>query len=152
LRQQAVRCYSLGALSVPVSAPSGGAAGTGADARDVRMVMDFEAPTGSAVAWLNSGTYVARRVQDAAANTMSLRVYDVSGVTTAANGPGDPHHEASRCSLAALGLPEGRAVGEAGEPAVLNGGADYQNLSNEATIDARYLWQTADGEIIIAPS
>jgi hypothetical protein len=32
---------------------------------------------------------------------------------------------------------------------VLPGGADYQNLANPATIDARYLWQTADGEIII---
>jgi hypothetical protein len=32
---------------------------------------------------------------------------------------------------------------------VLPGGADYQNLSPPATIDARYLWQTADGEIII---
>jgi hypothetical protein len=32
---------------------------------------------------------------------------------------------------------------------VLPGGADYQNLSPPATIDARYLWQTADGEIIV---
>jgi hypothetical protein len=32
---------------------------------------------------------------------------------------------------------------------VLFGGADYQNLSNPATIDARYLWQTSDGEVII---
>ena len=32
---------------------------------------------------------------------------------------------------------------------VLSGGADYQNLANPATIDARYLWQTADGEVII---
>jgi hypothetical protein len=32
---------------------------------------------------------------------------------------------------------------------VLPGGADYQNLSNPATIDARYLWQSNDGEIII---
>ena len=32
---------------------------------------------------------------------------------------------------------------------VLPGGADYQNLSAPATIDARYLWQTNDGEIII---
>ncbi len=32
---------------------------------------------------------------------------------------------------------------------VLFGGADYQNLANPATIDARYLWQTNDGEIII---
>jgi hypothetical protein len=32
---------------------------------------------------------------------------------------------------------------------VLSGGADYQNLANPATIDARYLWQTGDGEVII---
>lgn len=32
---------------------------------------------------------------------------------------------------------------------VLMGGADYQNLSPPATIDARYLWQADDGEIII---
>jgi hypothetical protein len=32
---------------------------------------------------------------------------------------------------------------------VLMGGADYQNLNPPATIDARYLWQAADGEIII---
>jgi hypothetical protein len=32
---------------------------------------------------------------------------------------------------------------------VLFGGADYQNLSSPATIDARYLWQTSDGEIIL---
>ena len=32
---------------------------------------------------------------------------------------------------------------------VLPGGADYQNLGNPATIDARYLWQTSEGEVII---
>jgi hypothetical protein len=32
---------------------------------------------------------------------------------------------------------------------VLPGGADYQNLANPMTIDARYLWQTNDGEVII---
>ncbi len=32
---------------------------------------------------------------------------------------------------------------------MLAAGADYQNLSNPATIDARYLWQTNDGEVII---
>lgn len=32
---------------------------------------------------------------------------------------------------------------------VLFGGADYQNLANPATIDARYLWQTSEGEVII---
>lgn len=32
---------------------------------------------------------------------------------------------------------------------VLMGGADYQNLTPPATIDARYLWQADDGEIVI---
>lgn len=32
---------------------------------------------------------------------------------------------------------------------IIAAGADYQNLSNPMTIDARYLWQTDDGEIII---
>ena len=32
---------------------------------------------------------------------------------------------------------------------VVGAGADYQNLGNPATIDARYLWQTDDGEVII---
>jgi hypothetical protein len=32
---------------------------------------------------------------------------------------------------------------------VLAGGADYQNLTSAPTIDARYLWQTTDGDIII---
>ena len=32
---------------------------------------------------------------------------------------------------------------------VLMGGADYQNLSPPATIDAHYLWQAEDGEIIV---
>lgn len=32
---------------------------------------------------------------------------------------------------------------------ILYAGADYQNISNPMTIDARYLWETNDGEIII---
>ena len=32
---------------------------------------------------------------------------------------------------------------------IIAAGADYQNLSNPMTIDARYLWETDDGEIII---
>ncbi|MEJ2245748.1 MAG: DUF3237 domain-containing protein [Acidobacteriota bacterium] len=35
------------------------------------------------------------------------------------------------------------------EGKVLSAGADYQNLANPATIDARYLWQTDEGEVII---
>ena len=32
---------------------------------------------------------------------------------------------------------------------VLPGGADYQKLANPPTLDARYLWQTDDGDVII---
>ncbi len=32
---------------------------------------------------------------------------------------------------------------------ILGAGADYQNLGSPATIDARYLWETNDGEVII---
>ena len=32
---------------------------------------------------------------------------------------------------------------------VLAGGADYQNLANPMTLDARYLWQSAEGDVII---
>ncbi len=42
------------------------------------------------------------------------------------------------------GTLEGKITGK-----VLSGGADYQNLANPPTIDARYLWQTSDGEVII---
>ena len=56
-------------------------AGTGANTKDVRIVMDFEAPNGSTSDWLNTGKYVARRVLNEAAKTLTLRVYDVSGVT-----------------------------------------------------------------------
>ena len=59
-------------------------AGTGADSNDVRVVMDFEAANDSSFAWLNSGKYVARRVLNPAAKTLTMRVYDVSGVTVAA--------------------------------------------------------------------
>jgi hypothetical protein len=42
------------------------------------------------------------------------------------------------------GTVSGRITGK-----VLAAGADYQNLANPATIDARYLWQTDEGEVII---
>jgi hypothetical protein len=163
-------------------------AGTGADANDVRIVMDFEAPVASAVAWLNSGTYVARRVLNMTSRTMTLRVYDVAGVTplptgsrivriakpagvppqpwdyrrkapTETNGPELITEAVTLSPSQSVGASKrgnrnvipitggqlsGRITGK-----ILPGGADYQNLSNPATIDARYLWQTADGEVII---
>ena len=162
-------------------------AGTGADAKDVRVVMDFEAPNASDVAWLNTGTYVARRVIDLASKTLTLRVYEVPASTSPAGqdhvriskpagipsqpwdyrraAPGEkqgPQLITERVTLSPSqsvgaskrgnrnvipitgGELSGRITGK-----VLPGGADYQNLSPPATIDARYLWQTADGEIII---
>jgi len=163
-------------------------AGTGQNAADVRLVMDFEAPNASDVAWLNSGTYVARRVLNAAARTMTLRVYDVSGVkpptdasrlvriVKPAGTPPQPWDYRTAASSEKRGsalitetvtLSPSQSVGASkrgprniipitgGELTgritgkVLPGGADYQNLSPPATIDARYLWQAADGEIII---
>jgi len=161
-------------------------AGTGAGATDVRVVLDFEAPNASEHAWLNSGTYVARRELSAADGTMVLQVYDVSGVAvsvakaiTIAKPAGVPAQSWDYRSKAAteqqgnmlirenVTLGPSQSVGASkrgprnvipitgGELSgritgrVLMGGADYQNLSPPATIDARYLWQADDGEIII---
>lgn len=162
-------------------------AGTGADVKDVRLVMDFEAPNASDVAWLNSGTYVARRVLNVPAKTMTLRVYDVSGVKPADGGrvvritkpagvppqpwdyrkAGPTEKPGPQLITETVTLSPSQSVGASkrggrniipitgGELTgritgkVLPGGADYQNLSPPATIDARYLWQTTDGEIII---
>ena len=163
------------------------AAGTGPDAKDIRLVMDFEAPTVSDVAWLNTGTYIGRRVLNALARTMTLRVYDVSGAQPSGAGrvvriakpaavPSQPwdyrkaapsEKRGSQLITESVTLGPSQSVGSSkrgprnvipitgGELAgritgkVLAGGADYQNLSPPATIDARYLWQAADGEIII---
>ena len=164
------------------------AAGTGADAGDVRLVLDFEAPNGSEVEWLNTGTYVGRRVLNAAARTMTLRVYDVSGVKPRAEagavvriakpagvppqpwdyrkaGPTEKRGReviTERVTLSpsqsvgpskrgprnVIPITGGEVTGRI-DATLLPGGADYQNLAPPATIDARYLWQTADGEIII---
>src|SRR5262245_60670195 len=61
-------------------------AGTGPNADDVRVVMDFEAPSASEHAWLSSGRFVARRELNAAAKTLRLAVYDVSKVAISATG------------------------------------------------------------------
>jgi hypothetical protein len=163
-------------------------AGAGADANDVRVVFDFEAPTGSPYAFLNSGKYVARRALNVAANTLAMRVYDVSGVAVAATAtnviritkpagvPNQPwdyrkaapsEKQGSVLITETVTLSPSQSVGASkrgnrniipitgGELSgritgkVLFGGADYQNLAAPATIDARYLWETNDGEIII---
>ena len=161
-------------------------AGTGADSKDVRVVLDFEAPNASEYAWLNSGKYVARRVLDASAKTLALSVYDVSDVAVSARKairiekpagvPAQPWDARKKAPDEIQGemlirenvtLAPSQSVGPSkrgnrniipitgGELSgriagkVLMGGADYQNLSPPAVIDARYLWQANDGEIII---
>lgn len=54
--------------------------GVGINENDVRIVMDFEAPNAGAHAWLNSGSYVARRTLDLEKKMLTLKVYDVSTV------------------------------------------------------------------------
>ena len=161
-------------------------AGTGPDASDLRVVMDFEAPNAGPHAWLNSGRYVARRERDAAAGMLALRVYDVSGVAVSATNaieiakpagvPAQPWDYRQKGADEVQGemlirenvtLGRGQSVGASKRGnrniipitggwitgritgKVLMGGADYQNLTPPATIDARYLWQADDGEIII---
>ncbi len=163
-------------------------AGAGADARDIRIAMDFEAPTGSSSEWLNTGKYVARRILDENAKTLTVRVYDVSSVAIPTDAgrliriqkPSDalpqPWNNRARGAgekqgkeliVEAVGLSPSQRVGPSKRGTrniipitggdltgritgkVLSGGADYQNLSAPPAIDARYLWQAADGEIII---
>jgi len=163
-------------------------AGVGADAKDVRIAMDFEAPNGSSSEWMNSGKYVARRILDENAKTLTIRVYDVSSVaipTGATNvtrivkptdAPPQPwdnrmkgaeEKQGKELIVESVGLSPSQRVGASkrgnrniipitgGDLSgritgkVLSGGADYQNLSGPPAIDARYLWQASDGEIII---
>jgi hypothetical protein len=163
-------------------------AGVGPDAKDVRIVMDFEAPNGSSAEWLNSGKYVARRLLNDSARTFTLRVYDVANVAmktdTASvlriakhnDNPPQPwdfrqkdaaEKPGKELIVESVGLSPSQRVGPSKRGnrniipitggdltgritgKVLPGGADYQNLSGPPAIDARYLWQAADGEIII---
>lgn len=161
-------------------------AGTGPAADDVRIVMDFEAPSESEHAWLNTGRFIARRELDAASGTLSLQVFDVSGVAVdtsnairivkpadvpaqswdyrekgADEQPGDvlitetvtlsPSQTvgaSKRGNRNIIPITGGELSGRISGK-VLMGGADYQNLTPPATIDARYLWETDDGEIVI---
>jgi len=163
-------------------------AGTGANANDIRVVMDFEAPNAGAFAWLNSGKYVARRILNDKAKTLTMRIYDVSAVAPAtdpanviriskpAGMPSQPwdyrkadpaEKRGAELITETVTLSPSQSVGASkrgnrniipitgGELTgripgkVLFGGADYQNLSGPPAIDARYLWQAENGDIII---
>ncbi len=161
-------------------------AGVGPDTDDIRIVMDFEAPTETEHAWLNTGSYVARRNLDVGGGILSLQVFDVSAVAAGAaesiriekpaGVPAQPWDYRKKGQTEMQGevlitenvtLAPSQTVGPSKRGprniipitggtvsgqingSVLMGGADYQNLSPPATIDARYLWQAEDGEIII---
>jgi hypothetical protein len=73
---------------------------------DVRMVLDFEAPNGGTLAWLNTGTFVATREFDPAKQTLRLKVYEVKGAADAQNAvrvvePADAPDQSWECSKAA---------------------------------------------------
>jgi hypothetical protein len=163
-------------------------AGTGPNAADVRVVLDFEAPDASEHAWLSSGRFVARRELDAAKKVLLMRVYDVANAGAGAAGtrslqiakpaevvaqpwgyrskhaseqqgellitenvtlaPSQRVGDSKRGMRNIIPITGGTVTGRiAGK--VLMGGADYQILSPPATIDAHYLWETDDGELII---
>ncbi len=163
-------------------------AGIGTSQSDVRVVMDFEAPTASPFNWLNSGSYVARRTLDLEAKTLTMTVYEVSeaaaGVKIAdavkiskpTDAPAQPwdyrradpsERQGPQLIVENVALGASTSVGASkrgnrniipitggtlsGKIAgkVLFGGADYQNFSTGPTIDARYLWQTDEGEVIV---
>jgi hypothetical protein len=87
-------------------------AGTGPDAADVRVVMDFEAPSDGEHAWLNAGKFVARRELNAAAKALRLRVYDVSSVLV---GNGENAGIAIAKPAGIIAQPWGYRVKDAGE-------------------------------------
>lgn len=149
----------------------------------VRVVPDFEAPTASSHAWLNTGEFVGTRVVDAEAGTIELAIYDVSGVAPAEprvqlTDPADVPNQTWDCVTAtgtrgatvfteqvALGGSQSIGASKRGTRNIIPitggtmsgrvtgtvrpGGADYQLLGANATLDARYTLSTNDGEFII---
>jgi hypothetical protein len=64
-------------------------------------------------------------------------------------GGGQSFGAGKRGNRNVLPITGGTRTGDLIPVKVLAGGADYQNFSQAPTIDARYLWQTNDGDIII---
>ncbi len=62
--------------------------GASADATDVRIVPDFEAPSSSPYHFLNTGKFAGIRELDPEGKCMKLKIYDVSNVIINSNAPG----------------------------------------------------------------
>ena len=63
-----------------------------------RVVLDFEAPNASAVAWLNMGTYIGVREFSASSKSLKMKVYEVAAAASAMDAvqipaaPEGPHN------------------------------------------------------------
>lgn len=162
--------------------------GTSASETDVRLVVDFDAPTNGRYAWLNTGKFFARRTIDRAGKVIKLTFFEQpraepvgdasnrlfvtkpSGwrdqpVTFRRAGAEEERGEPIISELVTLGQSQLIPAGKGGERniipitggtlegrirgKVLNAGADYQRLTKPMILEARYLWQTEDGDIII---
>lgn len=70
----------------------------------VRMVVDFEAPTSSSVAWLNTGKYIGTRRFDAQTKKLSMKVYEVTAAPDPSNAVRVPPlvgpHQSWECAKA----------------------------------------------------
>jgi hypothetical protein len=69
----------LRAGTTPILMRNAGVAPAGA--KNVRMVLDFEAANSSSYSWLNTGKFAATRIVDSTAKTIKLEVYDISKAT-----------------------------------------------------------------------
>lgn len=62
----------------------------------VRVVLDFEAPNASSIAFLNTTTYVGTREFDAASKTLKMKVYEVSAEADSSDAVRIPAPSADR--------------------------------------------------------
>lgn len=56
-----------------------------AGAKNVRIVLDFEAPNSSQYTWLHDSKFAANRVVDSSSQTITLEVYDITNVSLTDN-------------------------------------------------------------------
>lgn len=143
-----------------------------------RVVLDFEAPSSGSHAWLNSGTYAATRVVDAAGGTLKLEVFEVSGVAMPepklriTDSPGTPQQSPDCLQLTgsrgAVVFTENVTLGSSFSIAGKRGNRNIIPITGGTTsgrvagrilaggadyqldgLDARYTLATDDGELIL---
>jgi hypothetical protein len=65
--------------STPILMRNAGVAPAGT--KNIRVVLDFEAPNSSSYTWLHTGKFAATRIVDSVAKTVKMEVYDITNVT-----------------------------------------------------------------------